>query len=120
DFASDSDDDELNATQPPAAVKSEVVAEVATVVDLNGNKEMLNGEMDRPNSSCTPSDVVPQSDPPSEPGDINDEVMEITMQAPFDSVPCELEYSSLDIDPEPDDQKTLDLECFANKLCRGM
>ncbi|PIO72870.1 hypothetical protein TELCIR_05174 [Teladorsagia circumcincta] len=89
DFASDSDDEELNATQPLAAVKSEVLAEAAIVVDQNGNKEGLNDETNRPNSSCTrsSSDVVPQSDPPSEPGDADDEVMEITMQVPFDSIP---------------------------------
>ncbi|KAK6051169.1 zinc finger, C3HC4 type [Cooperia oncophora] len=167
DFASD-DDDELNATQPPALLKTEVVMSANLIEDPNGKVDKpaevtslqpacycyalssaaseitlrtsqyysqsklytsiaaqcslsidrkITGmilatlqETDRPNSSCTrsSSDVVPQSCPGSEAGDDDDENMDITIQVPFDSIPCDLDcYSSLDIDTDPSDQKPM-------------
>nr|CDJ91948.1 Zinc finger and BRCT domain containing protein [Haemonchus contortus] len=107
DFASDDDGEELNATQPPALLKSEIVTGPATVVDLNGNKDNSNAENERPNSSCTrsSSDVVLQSSPSNEAGD---EDGDITIQFPFDSIPCETNgCPSADNNMDTLDQKAL-------------
>ncbi|VDO05899.1 unnamed protein product [Haemonchus placei] len=108
DFASDDDDgEEMNATQPPALLKSEIVTGPATAVDLNGNKDNSNTENERPSSSCTrsSSDVVLQSSPSNE---ASDEVGDITIQFPFDSIPCETNgCPSADNNMDTLDQKAL-------------
>ncbi|KAK5977598.1 hypothetical protein GCK32_005837 [Trichostrongylus colubriformis] len=124
DFASD--DDELNATQPPSLIKAEAVADAELVADPNENKGKSNEETGRPNSTCTrsSSDVVPQSSPSNDANDANDvdgEGMDITLQVPFDSVPCELDcYSSLEIDTDSADQKPMvisvsRMKCFEDE-----